>query len=140
MTARRPVYCYRHGAPFYRQVRPWRWVWQVRDGMTGPVLAEGRTLTERGAHRAIERVLRRCVCVEGVCRVDLPVRHALTASEATCLSSRLERDGVPVTVRVDGPDGEVILWPALALTSRQMAHTLVTVRRETDAPVHWAGA
>lgn len=76
----------------------------------------------------------------GVCRCDLPVRHPLSASEAEMLTRELSRDDVPVTVRVDGPGGQVLLWPALALTTRQQVHTLNVVRRVTDAPVRWAGA
>lgn len=79
----------------------------------------------------------------GLCRVDRPVRHPLTATEAEWLTRLLAADGVPVTVKVDrrehGPV-EVVLWPALALDSRQMAHTLRLVIDCTDSRVHWAGA
>lgn len=137
---RRPIYLYRFESPGYRKVGPCRWSWEIRDSMTGPVLTSGHTLTEWGAKRRIERAVRRCVCIAGVHRCDLPVRHCLTHDEVSALNALLTADDVPVTVRVDGPGGEVVLWPALALDSRQMAHTLVAVRRRTDAQVRWAGA
>lgn len=79
----------------------------------------------------------------GVCRADRPALHPLTRTEAADLTADLAADGVPVTVQVDrrenGPS-EVVLWPSLALTTEQMAHTLVVVTRATDSRVHWAGA
>lgn len=137
-----PIYMRRHEAPSYRQIRAFRWQWTVRDGMTGPVLATGHTLTAWGARRRIEHVTRRCVCIDGVCRCDNPVLKPLTAMDAYALSDRLQRDGIPVTVRIAGPDDAQIvqLWPALALTPRQEAHTLHLVAKETDMPVRWAGA
>lgn len=133
-----PIYYTRFEAPGYRRIRRGWWAWWIRDGMTGPILAEGHALTERGALRAIERTTRRCVCVAGDCRCDRPVLHRLTQMEAYALTERLQRDDVPVTVRVDGPD-TVVLWPALALTPRQEAHALRLVLGRTDAPVRWAG-
>lgn len=135
----RPIYCYRHGAPGYRRIRPLRWAWTIRDGATGPVLAKGTTLTERGAHRAIERAVRRCVCVAGTCRVDRPVLRPLDRMAAHSITDRLQRDEIPVTVRVDGPDGVVVLWPALALSTEQEVRALTAVLDRTDAPVRWAG-
>lgn len=123
--------------------------WEVTDGIGGPLLVSGWALTRAGAERAAAEAAATCVPwvepepLAGVCRADLPVLHPLTAMEAYELTCRLALDDVPVTVRVDGPDGgprEVVLWPALALTARQQAHTLVEVRRVTDAPMHWAGA
>ena len=136
--SRPPIYIQHAEAPGYRQVRPFRWKWSVRDSSTGPVLAEGHTITSWGARRRIERVVRRCVCVAGDCRADRPVLRPLSAIAAQVLSELLQRDGVPVTVRVDGPD-TVVLWPALALTSEQEAQTLHAVLPKTDAPVRWAG-
>jgi hypothetical protein len=78
-----------------------------------------------------------------VCRCDLPVKHPLTAWDLDELNADLQADGVPVTVRIVGPErgpSQVVLWPALALTTRQMAHTLLLVCARTDAPVRWAGA
>jgi hypothetical protein len=139
MTAQ-PIYLQTFESPGYRRTGTFRWTWEIRDSMTGPVLASGHTLTGWGAQRRIARAVRRCVCIAGVHRCDLPVRHPLTAAEAERLTAQLRYDNVPVTVRLDGPPGLVLLWPALTLTSRQQAHTLVTVRRATDAPVRWAGA
>jgi hypothetical protein len=136
---RRPIYLKTFESPGYRRVRLGRWSWEIRDSMTGPVLTSGHTLTEWGARRRIERAVRRCVCIAGVHRCDLPVRHKLTADETKALNVLLAADKVPVTVRQDGPDGEVVLWPALALDSRQMAHTLRLTTRATDAQVRWAG-
>jgi len=66
-------------------------------------------------------------------------RHPLSAAEVERLNEALAADNVPVTVQVPAP-GRVVLWPALALTSRQEAHTLRLVMDETDATVRWAGA
>ncbi|GIF14828.1 hypothetical protein [Actinoplanes teichomyceticus] len=67
--------------------------------------------------------------------------HPLTVPEAETLTRQLDHDKVPVTVRVEGAyPGTVVLWPALALTTRQQAHTLCLVCRRTDATVRWAGA
>lgn len=74
----------------------------------------------------------------GLCRADLPVQHPLTRDDVHALNWALNRDDVPVTVRSDG--GRIILHPALALTARQMAHTLRLVCARTDAPVRWVGA
>jgi hypothetical protein len=78
----------------------------------------------------------------GLCRADLPTRHPLTPDEAIELTAVLAADRVPVTVqlarRERGPV-QVILWPALALTTEQMAHTLRLVTARTDSPVRWAG-
>lgn len=138
---RRPIYYCRYESPAYRRIRPLRWRWELRDGPTGPVIASGHTLTETGAHRAITRAARRCVCVTGDIRCDRPVLRPLDAMAAYRLTQRLQREDVPVTVRVDGPDSArtVVLWPALALTSEQEAHTLHVVLAGTDAPVRWAG-
>jgi hypothetical protein len=79
----------------------------------------------------------------GTCRADRPVRHPLTRDEADDLTRDLAADGVPVTVQIDRREhgaAEVVLWPALALTSWQMAHTLLLVIARTDSRVHWAGA
>lgn len=135
----RPLYCVTFGAPSYHRARLGRWDWAVRDGMTGPTLAQGHTLTERGAHRAIERIVRRCVPISGDFRCDRPVLHYLSHQEVCGLTDELWHDGVPVTVRVDGPARTVVLWPALALTSQQEAHALHVVCDRTDAPVRWAG-
>lgn len=136
----RPIYCYRHGAPGYRRIRPLRWAWTIRDGSTGPLLAEGVAFTERGAHRAIERAVRRCVCVSGVCRDDRPVLHPLDRMAAHRITEEFELADIPVTVKAsDGPNSTVVLWPALALTPEQEAHVLHAVLDCTDAPVRWAG-
>lgn len=139
MTKPKPLYCVTFGSPSYRRVRLGRWAWAVRDGMTGPVLAEGHTLTERGAHRAIERTVRRCVPISGDCRCDRPVLHRLTPAEAAALNARLEAERVPVTVRIDNPAADVVLWPALELTTEQQVHAMRLVCDRTDAPVRWAG-
>jgi hypothetical protein len=69
--------------------------------------------------------------------------HELTQPEADGLTRRLQAEDVPVTVRVEGGQGgprTVVLWPSLALTTAQQAHTLHVVCHETDSPVRWAGA
>lgn len=74
----------------------------------------------------------------GLCRADRPVQHPLTHDDLHALNWALTRDDVPVTVRSDG--GRIILHPALTLTTRQVAHTLLLVCARTDAPVRWVGA
>ncbi len=72
----------------------------------------------------------------------MTVMHALTQPEADGLTRRLQAEDVPVTVRVEGPCGgpyTVVLWPAVALTTPQQAHTLHVVCEATDSPVRWAG-
>lgn len=79
----------------------------------------------------------------GLCRADLPTRHPLTRAEADQLTARLAADGVPVTVQLDRREGgptQVVLWPALALSTPQVAHTLRLVTARTDSTVRWAGA
>ncbi|GAA2681875.1 hypothetical protein [Actinoplanes palleronii] len=125
--------------PMPRRVRFGHWTWVIRDGMTGPVIAAGTALTERAALRQRIHAEVRCVCVAGCCRDDRPVQHPLTAAEANAITRQLDLEGVPVTVRVDGPDRQVVLWPALALTTEQEVRTLRLVCADTDAPVRWAG-
>ncbi|BCJ45359.1 hypothetical protein GCM10010168_86280 [Actinoplanes ianthinogenes] len=134
----RPIYVCRFGCPGHRRIRPGRWAWWITDGPTGPVAAEGTTRTERGALRQLDRALSRVQLAVGdhVCR--RPILHPLDVFEAAKLTARLEADGVPVTVQVP-VDGQVVLFPALELTTAQEAHTYRLVARETDAPVRWAG-
>lgn len=137
-----PVY-YMRFASYRSGGRLLRRTWEVTDGLGGRVLLSGRALTRRGAKRAAAAAAATCRPLPvGVCRCDLPVLHPLSAMEAYALTCRLDVAGIPVTVRVDGPVNapEVVLWPALQLTSAQQARTLHAVRRVTDAPMHWAGA
>lgn len=138
MKTRAPIYFRDFEAPGYRRIRPFWWLWQIRDSHTGPILAQGHALTEWGAKRRIEQAVRRCVCVAGTCRCDRPVLRPLPPADARALTETLQADGVPVTVRVDGPE-QVVLWPALALTPEQEAHTLHVVCDRTDAQVRWVG-
>jgi hypothetical protein len=139
-------------APVYRlfprylvhRVRPFRWAWEVTDGLTGPLLASGTTWTRGGAE--VEAALTAALCRRqpaGVCRCDRDVLHPLTPGEAKHLTAELAADGVPVTVQLDrrehGP-AEVVLWTALQLETWQQAHALRLVTRATDSRVHWAGA
>jgi hypothetical protein len=139
-----PVYYFRVARYSTTGGRLLRRTWEVTDGIGGRVLLSGRALTRRGAERAAAEAAATCrPGPVGIHRCDLPVRHLLSQMEAYSLTRRLDRDGVPVTVRVDGPDGgpkRVVLWPALRLSTRQQAHTLRLVTAETDAPVRWAGA
>jgi hypothetical protein len=124
--------------PMPRKLRLGRWTWTIRDGATGPVLASGTAWTERGALHCRDRAAARAVPITGVCRDDRPVLHPLGPVEAYRLTCRLELDDVPVTVKVDGP-GTVVLWPAVALTTKQEVHAMHVVLDATDAPVRWAG-
>jgi hypothetical protein len=76
----------------------------------------------------------------GVCRADRRVRRPLIAFEAEELSEQLQAEGLPVTVQlpVEG-DPQIVLWPALALTTREQVHAMHVVKEATDAPVRWAG-
>ncbi len=139
MTA--PLYVTAFASPHSRRIHLGLWQWSITDGMTGPRVVGGTCRTERGAHRLLERAAARCVCIAGDVRCDRPVLHPLTAMDAYRLTCRLALDDVPVTVRVDGPPGSlgVVLWPSVALTSKQEARVLHAVLPETDAPVRWAG-
>lgn len=133
------LYVSRFASPHSQYRHLGLWEWWISDGLTGPRVTGGTCRTEWGAHRLIERAAARCVCIAGDVRCDRPVLHPLTAQAAARLSLRLAMDDVPVTVRVDGP-GVVVLWPAVALTTKQEARVLHAVLPETDAPVRWAGA
>jgi hypothetical protein len=140
MSAAEPIYFVR----FAHRPVPWperrgRWVWAITDGMAGRTIAKGTALTQRGAVRRQERAYGRCVCVTGTCRADRPVLHPLDRMAAHAITDRLQRDDIPVTVRVDGPDGTVVLWPALALSTEQEVRALHAVLDRTDSPVRWAG-
>jgi hypothetical protein len=137
----RKIYYCRFAAPGARRIRAGRWAWWITDGLTGPVLAEGTARTEWGAHRALNAALSCSEMATGDCRCDRPVLAPLDQMTAYRLSSRLQRDGVPVTVRVDGPKGAgaVVLWPALALSTEQEVRVLRLVTAATDMPMRWAG-
>jgi hypothetical protein len=77
--------------------------------------------------------------VANIVRYDRPVLHRLAQHEVDRINAQLAADGVPVTVRIDGPAAEVVLWPAVALTTAQEVHAMHVVMVVTDAPVHWAG-
>lgn len=115
------------------------WAWKITDGMTGRTLASGTALTKRAAMRRRLFAEARCRRITGDCRCDRPVLHHLSTQEACGLTDRLWLDGVPVTVRVDGPQRTVVLHPALALTTAQQVRALHLVCDKTDAPVRWAG-
>ena len=68
------------------------------------------------------------------------VMHPLTGPDIRHIDLQLAGAGVPVTARLDGPPGVVWLHCALVPTTVQVARTLHTVCRATDAPVRWAGA
>jgi hypothetical protein len=67
------------------------------------------------------------------------VAHPLTFADLDRVNLCLALDGIPVTARLDGPPGVVLLHCALSPDTRQVARTLHTVCRATDAPVRWAG-
>jgi hypothetical protein len=127
--------------------------WEVTDGIGGPVLASGRRLTRRGAEKAAAHAAALCgpwepdpdpepalnpEPLEGVCRCDRPVLHPLKPMDAYALTRTLELADIPVTVKLP-TDNLVELWPALALTTRQVVRAQRLVQRATDAPVRWAG-
>ena len=68
------------------------------------------------------------------------VAHPATFEDIDRANWLLFLDKVPVTAKLDGPPGTVVLHCALTPDTRQVARTLITVRRITDAPLHWAGA
>lgn len=134
------------------RVARWRHAWEVTDGIGGPVLLSGRRLTRRGAEKAAANAAATCepwvepepepepVHLDGVCRCDRPVLHPLDRVEAYKLTRRLQLDEVPVTVQVPTEAEDlVVLFPALALTTRQQVHAMRVVKSTTDAPVRWAG-
>jgi hypothetical protein len=135
---RRPIYYCRFAAPGSRRIRPGRWSWWITDGLTGPILTQGTACTEWGAHRALDRALRRCEMATGVCRCDRPVLAPLDPVTAKTLNVRLKAKGIPVTVQLP-TEGVAVLWPAVALTTEQEMHTYALVTAETDMPMRWAG-
>jgi hypothetical protein len=137
MSRPKPIYIQHAESPGYRQLHIGSWAWWVRDSATGPIVAQGHTLTEWGAQRAIERVARRCVCVAGTCRNDRPVQHPLTRQEIGWINAVLDLAGIPVEVTLSGT--AVVMTPSRELTTEQEVRTLRTVLPKTDAPVRWAG-
>ena len=67
------------------------------------------------------------------------VMHPLTQDDLDQVNYRLAAAGVPVTAQTNNLRGVVVLHCALTPDTRQVARTLITVRRFTDAPVRWAG-
>jgi hypothetical protein len=135
------LYVSRFASPHHQYRHLGLWEWWITDGLTGPRVTGGTSWTERGTYRQIDEATRRCVCIAGDVRCDRPVLHPLTPMDAYRLTCRLALQDVPVTVRVDGPDGAlgVVLWPAVALTTAQEVRALRAVLPVTDAPVRWAG-
>jgi hypothetical protein len=66
------------------------------------------------------------------------VMHPLTQDDLDEVNGLLAAAGIPVTAQTDNPHG-VVLHCALTPDTRQVARTLHTVCRFTDAPVLWAG-
>jgi hypothetical protein len=69
----------------------------------------------------------------------MTVMHPLTEDDLNEVNGRLAAAGVPVTAQTNGLPGTVLLHCALTPDTRQVARTLHTVCRFTDAPVLWAG-
>ena len=135
---KRPTIYLRHAeAPGYRQIHLGSWAWWVRDSATGPIVAEGHTLTEWGAQRAIEAAVRRCVCIAGDCRADRPVLHPLTDEEIVWINVALDLAGLPVSIERCGD--AVVVTSRRELTTDEEVRALGTVLPRTDAPVRWAG-
>ncbi len=63
------------------------------------------------------------------------VARPATRDDLCRINHLLAKAGVPVTARLDGPPGTVVLHCALSPNLRQVARTLIT-----DAPMLWAGA
>lgn len=117
----------RFPSPCAHRVRPLRWNWAITDGLTGPVLASGHTLSEWGALRKIERALPRCVQ-----RVNCAALHPLTRTEATQICACLADAGIRITIRLS--DTVDIYGP---VSTEQEVTALVAVLARTDAPVHY---
>lgn len=56
------------------------------------------------------------------------------------INRQLTAARIPVTARLDGPPGTILLHCALSPTTPQIARTLHIIRAVTCAPMHWAGA
>ncbi len=135
---KRRLFYTKFASPRYERRWIGRWRWEIRDGLGGiTVLASGHTLTERGAHRRIERTLRRCEQLTWTTATDRPVLRPLSEAEACLICALLQHHGVPVDVSLCGV--AVVVTPIAELTTEQEVRALTAVLDVTDAPVRWAG-
>lgn len=121
-----------------RKVAVLRWAWSIRDGATGPLLAEGTARTARAAQRHLDRAYGRCVRRRHVVDIGHPPLHPLTYAEADAIERGLAAEGIRIMLR--GDEREVALCPLAELDTWQKAAALHAVVRATDVPVHWGRA
>jgi hypothetical protein len=132
-----PLYT-RFAAPRSRRLRLGRWEWAVTDGIGGPVLASGHTLTWYGTSRRLDRAMRSCrPRPHHITRDDRPARHPLSAVEAVAICDDLAAEGIRIVIRLGDcvdvtPCGPVDTW--------QRVHAVRTVVDRTDVRVRWRAA
>lgn len=105
------------------RVRALRWHWAVRDGYVGPIVAQGRSWTERGAQWRAARAVRR---IEQAPLLTMERRIAKA-------SARLRRAGIPVEVRMDR--GVVCVRPLCACSTADEVRVLAAFLAITSAVV-----
>lgn len=121
-----------------RKIRLGRWQWTVRDGLTGPVLAQGASLTERLAYWRMGAAVALAEPT-GPLIPPMPLdrpRRPLDEWTAAAINGDLAEAGVPVAVQVR-EDGTVDLWALDPLSTTQEVTALYAVTAETDARVRW---
>jgi hypothetical protein len=138
VTARPPIRVVDFTDCRVRKIRTLRWQWTIRDGMTGPVLAEGVSLTERAAYRHMDAVTGHAEHVRPVVPAgDQPLRP-LGEWTAAAINGDLAEAQVPVAIAV-GPDGAIDLYALDELSTTQEVQALFAVAAETDARLRWHG-
>lgn len=129
-----PLYT-RFAAPRSRRIRLGRWEWAVTDGIGGPVLASGHTLTWYGTSRRLDRAVRSCrPRPHHITRDDRPARHPLSAVEAVAICDDLAAEGIRIVIRL----GDCVdVTPCAAVDTAQEVRALAAVLGRTDVPVRW---
>lgn len=117
-----------------RKLRLFRWTWTVRDGLAGPVLAQGTRRTERGAHRAKQNIMTAAKRRTWTTASDHLVLHPLSPVEALAICDDLAAEQIRITIRVTD---WVHLYPAGPVDTADEVHALTVVKARTDARVDW---
>lgn len=119
-----------------RRLRLGRWLWEVRDGATGPTLASGHTLTEWGAYRRRNKVAAGCQLRHHIVDISHPPLHPLAAAEVDAIAAGLAAEGVRVRAWLDADSG-VHLAPLGPCETWREVRALSAFRCATDARLAW---
>lgn len=115
-----------------RKVAVFRWAWSIRDGATGPLLAEGTARTERAAQRHLDRAYGRCVRRQGFVITDRLVNAVLDRFR----EELAEAGAVQLEHLAERAEGRY----STAIGARMRALVDAERARRADVPVHWGRA